>query len=59
MKKRYTEEQIIGILREGEHPGVDIRSLVRKHNVSEQAYYRWRTKYGGIDVLDALWVANS
>lgn len=53
MKKRYTEEQIIGILREAERPGVDIRSIVRKHNIAEQTFYRWRNKYGGMEVSDA------
>jgi putative transposase len=53
MKKRFTEEQIIGILRESERPGVEIRTLVRRHNVTEQTFYRWRNKYGGMHVPDA------
>jgi putative transposase len=53
MKKRYTEEQIIAVLQEVERSGTDIRSVVRKHNISEQTFYRWRAKYGGMDVSDA------
>lgn len=52
-KKRYSEEQIIGVLREAESGGMDIRTVVRKHNISEQTFYRWRNKYGGMDVPDA------
>ena len=52
-KKRHTEEQIIGILREAEVPGVEIRTVVRKHNITEQTFYRWRNKYGGMEVSDA------
>src|ERR1700754_2820054 len=53
MKKRFTEEQIIGILREAERPDTEIRSVVRKHNITEQTFYRWRSKYGGMEVSDA------
>ncbi len=38
-KKRFTEEQIIGIQRESERPGVEIRTLVRRHNVTQQTFY--------------------
>lgn len=52
-KKRHTEEQIIGILREAEADGTPISAITRKHNISEQTFYRWRNKYGGMDVPDA------
>jgi putative transposase len=53
MKKRFSEEQIIGILREGEVDGVVIRDLCRKHNITEQTFFRWRSKFGGMTVSDA------
>jgi putative transposase len=53
MKKRFTEEQIIGILREVEQSGAQIRTVVRRHNITEQTFYRWRNKYGGMDVSEA------
>jgi|HubBroStandDraft_5_1064220.scaffolds.fasta_scaffold106997_3 putative transposase len=40
MKKRYTEEQIIAVLREAERSGGEIRAVVRKHNISDQTFYR-------------------
>jgi putative transposase len=50
---KFTEEQIIGLLREAERPGSEIRSVCRKNNITEQTFYRWRNKYGGMDVSDA------
>ena len=53
MKKRFSEEQMIGILREGEADGVVIRDICRKHNITEQTFFRWRSKFGGMTVSDA------
>jgi putative transposase len=50
--KRYSEERIIGILREVES-GVSIAEVCRKHGVSEWSVYRWRSKYRGMDVSEA------
>ena len=52
MKKRYTEEQIIGFLREAD-AGVPVKELCRKRGFSEASYYLWRSKFGGMDVSDA------
>ena len=52
MKKRFSEEQIIGFLREADK-GVAVKELCRKHNFSEASYYLWRSKFGGMDVPDA------
>jgi putative transposase len=51
-KKRFTEEQIIGILREQE-AGVKVADLARKHAVSEATLYNWKAKFGGMDVSEA------
>ena len=48
----YTEEQIITILKENES-GVSVPELARRHGVAEQSIYRWRSKFGGLDVSDA------
>lgn len=52
MKKRYTEEQIIGYLREAD-VGVPIVELCRRHGFSEASFYLWRNKFGGMSVSDA------
>jgi putative transposase len=46
-RSRYSEEQIIKVLREGE-AGMKVLDIVRKHGISEQTYYRWKQKYGGM-----------
>ena len=51
-KKRFTEEQIVGILHEAA-AGATIRELCRKHGVTETTFYRWRAKYGGLQVSEA------
>ena len=52
MKKRFTEEQIIGFLREAES-GLPVADLCRLHGFSEASYYLWRNKFGGMSVSDA------
>jgi len=52
VKKRFTEEQIIGFLREADR-GMAVKELCRKHGFSEASYYLWRGKFGGMDVSDA------
>ena len=52
MKKRFTEEQIIGFLREAEI-GLPVKELCRRHGFSEASYYLWRSKFGGMSVSDA------
>jgi putative transposase len=51
-RARFTEEQIIGILKEAETAG-NIRAVCREHNLTEQTFYRWRNKYGGMDISEA------
>ena len=46
------KKQIIGILKEAETVG-NIRAVCREHNLTEQTFYRWRNKYGGLDVSEA------
>ena len=52
MKKRFTEEQIIGFLREAD-AGMKVKDLCRKHGFSEPSYYAWQAKFGGMNVSDA------
>ena len=52
MKKRFSEAQIIGFLREAE-AGLPVKDLCRRHGFSEASYYLWRNKFGGMTVSDA------
>ena len=52
MKKRYSEEQIIGFLKEAE-AGMSAKELCRRHGFSEASFDAWRSKFGGMEVLDA------
>ena len=51
-KKRFTEQQIIGFLKEAE-AGVPVKELCRKHGFSDAAFYGWRAKFGGLQVNEA------
>jgi putative transposase len=51
-KSRFTEEQIIGVLREHEG-GTATAEVCRRHGISEQTFYRWKAKYGGLEASDA------
>ncbi len=51
-KKRFTEEQIIGVLKAAE-AGMAVKEVCRQHGVTEATYYRWKKKYGGMEVSEA------
>jgi putative transposase len=58
MKKRFTEAQIIGFLREAGVGGA-VKDLCRKHGFSDASYYLWRSKFGGMSVSDAKRLRSS
>ena len=53
MKNRHSAEQIIRILKEIEGSGIKVSDACRPHQISEQTYYRWKQKYGGLEVSEA------
>jgi putative transposase len=50
--KRYSEEQIIAILKEADGSG-NVGEVIRRHGISAHTYYRWKSKYGGLEVSEA------
>ena len=52
MKSRFTVEQIIRILNQAES-GTKVKEIIREYGISEQTYYRWKSKYGGLEVNEA------
>ena len=52
MKNRFTEEQIISILKMHEN-GTPTKEIIRQYNISEQTFYRWKSKYGDMEISEA------
>ena len=52
MKKRFLEEQIINLLKE-QDAGFSVKEIIRRHGIAEQTFYRWKSKFGGMEVSDA------
>ncbi|GAB3548286.1 transposase [Noviherbaspirillum agri] len=52
MRKRFTDEQIIGVLKQAD-AGVPVKELCRQHGFSDASFYTWRAKFGGMTVSDA------
>lgn len=52
MRKRFTPEQIISILKESES-GISTADLCRKHSISQGSFYKWKKKYGGLELSEA------
>ena len=51
-KSKFNEEQIVGILREAEGD-MSVKAVCARHNISDATFYKWRSKYGGLDVIEA------
>lgn len=51
-RKKFTEEQIIKVLKQAEG-GMPVKELLRQHGIAMQTFYRWKSKFGGMDVSDA------
>ena len=51
-KSRFTEDQIVGVLKEAA-AGLKVETVCRKHGISEHTFYRWKAKYGGLEVSEA------
>ncbi len=51
-RERFSEEKIVGVLREAEKSEKPIAGLCREHGIAEQTFYRWRRRYGGLDTSD-------
>ena len=51
MKKRYSDEEILAILKEQEQ-GVPVTDTIRNHGISRNTYYRWKSKFGGMEVSE-------
>lgn len=51
-RSRFTEEQIIGVLKEQE-AGLKVSDLCRRHGISDATFYKWKTRYGGLEISEA------
>lgn len=52
-QKQFSEEQIVAILKEADQEGATVQSVSRAHGISENSFYRWKRKYGGMSIADA------